>query len=178
MITENLSLNYIQGTLELPNQTDKKVIPFFTRIIATGFYSGYSPIAPGTAGSLVALAIYWILNLTNPIIFSILIITTFFIGIISSNKMELILGEDPPVVVIDEIVGMWISLIFIQKSLFIVITAFFIFRIYDIIKPQPARFVEKFKNGWGIMLDDVVSGIYSNITLQFIIIIIHNLLPL
>ncbi len=160
--------------MEQPHQTDKKVNPFFIRIIATGFYSGYSPIAPGTVGSLVALVIYWILNLINPIIFFIVIIITFFIGIISSQRMELILGEDPPAVVIDEIVGMWISLLFIHKNHFLVIAAFFIFRIYDIIKPQPARFVEKFKNGWGIMLDDVVSGIYSNITLQLIIIIIHK----
>ncbi|MBI4810631.1 MAG: phosphatidylglycerophosphatase A [Ignavibacteriales bacterium] len=157
-----------------PNLTEKKTIPSISKLLATGFYSGYSPIAPGTAGSLVGLAIYLIPGFENTILFSVVIVLTFIIGVLTSKQMEQALGEDPPPVVIDEIVGMWISLLFLPKSFFLIVVAFFLFRIFDIIKPQPARFVEKFKSGWGIMLDDVVAGVYSNIVTQLIILVIQH----
>lgn len=158
-----------------PNLTEKKTILSISKLLATGFYSGYSPIAPGTAGSLVGLAIYLIPGFENTILLSVVIVLTFIIGIFTSKQMEQALGEDPPPVVIDEIVGMWISLLFLPKGFFIAVVAFFLFRIFDIIKPQPARLVEKFKNGWGIMLDDVVAGVYANIVTQLIILVIQQI---
>jgi phosphatidylglycerophosphatase A len=148
-----------------------KNIPFIHKFFATGFYSGFSPIVPGTAGSLVGLLIYLIPGVENTYTLGALSIIFFFIGVYTSSSLEKQLGEDPSIVVIDEIVGMWISLFFLPKIPVIYIGAFVLFRIFDIIKPSPARQVERYKNGWGIMLDDVFAGIYANIVIQIILLI-------
>ena len=83
-----------------------------------------------------------------------------------SAKMETRFGDDPQIVVIDEIVGMWVSLLFLPKTVWISILAFIFFRVYDTVKPPPARRCEEFKNGWGIMLDDVAAGVYANLVVQ------------
>ena len=85
--------------------------------------------------------------------------------------MEKRLGEDPQIVVIDEIVGMWISLIILPKTIWIVLLAFFFFRVYDTIKPPPARSLEHLKHGLGIMLDDVAAGVYANISVRVILVL-------
>jgi len=165
----------MSDTLEPQNPTEKKTVSFFTKLNATGFYSGYSPVAPGTAGSLVGVAIYLIPGFENSLSMPIITIAAFFIGVLISNQMEKQLGDDPAPVVIDEIVGMWISLLFLPRQLLFVFTAFLLFRIFDIVKPQPARYVERFKNGWGIMLDDVVAGLYSNIAVRILILIFPSI---
>jgi phosphatidylglycerophosphatase A len=165
----------MSDTLEPQNPTEKKTVSFFTKLIATGFYSGYSPVAPGTAGSLVGVAIYLIPGFENSLSMPIITIAAFFIGVLISNQMEKQLGDDPAPVVIDEIVGMWISLLFLPRQLLFVFTAFLLFRIFDIVKPQPARYIERFKNGWGIMLDDVVAGLYSNIAVRILILIFPSI---
>lgn len=85
--------------------------------------------------------------------------------------MEIYAGEDPACVVIDEIVGMWITLIFIPKTLLLAACGFLLFRVFDIIKPQPASYVERYRYGTGIMLDDVVAALYSNILLQILMLL-------
>ena len=159
----------MKDTLNQQNLNKNNSISFLTKFIATGLYSGYSPVAPGTAGSVVGILFLLIPGFGTPIPLATAVIIGFFIGTYTSNRMEKQLGEDPPPVVIDEIVGMWISLLFLPKGLFVVFTAFIFFRIFDIVKPQPARYMEKLKHGWGIMLDDVVAGIYANLTTQLII---------
>ena len=142
---------------------------FLVRFFATGFYSGYFPFAPGTAGSAVGLLIYWIPNFENTIILSVCTALMLIIGIVVSGKMERHFGDDPPIVVIDEVVGMWITLLLLPKSILLSLAGFILFRIFDIIKPPPARNLEALKNGWGIMLDDVMAGIYGNIVLQILV---------
>ena len=85
--------------------------------------------------------------------------------------MEQRYGHDPAEVTIDEVVGMWISLFLLPKKIFIVIAAFFVFRFFDIIKPFPARKFDKMHGGFGIMMDDVIAGIYTNIILQIALLI-------
>jgi phosphatidylglycerophosphatase A len=145
-----------------------KHIPPLHIFFATGGYSGFSPIAPGTAGSLVGLLIYLIPGVNDNYFLIILSVLFFIVGIITSSKIEKAIGDDPGIIVIDEIVGMWVSLLFLPKKVPFYLGAFILFRLFDIIKPEPARKVEKIKKGWGIMLDDVVAGIYTNISLQFI----------
>ncbi len=154
-------------------ESDKKSknIPFLHLFFATGFYSGYSPFAPGTAGSLVGIFIYLIPGIEQPIILISLSILFFIIGIVTSSHLEKKLGDDPSIVVIDEIVGMWVSLLFLPKQLAVYIGAFLLFRLFDIVKPPPARQVERLSGGWGIMLDDVFAGIYANIIMQIILIV-------
>jgi len=151
------------------HQNNSTPPPFLVRFFATGFFSGYFPFAPGTAGSAVGLLIYWIPNFENTIILSACTAIMLAIGIVVSGKMEHCYGEDPPIVVIDEVVGMWITLLLLPKSIIMSVAAFLLFRIFDIIKPPPARNLEALKNGWGIMLDDVMAGIYGNLVLQLLL---------
>jgi phosphatidylglycerophosphatase A len=153
-----------QQAKELRNQHK---ISLFSKLIATGFFFGYSPIAPGTAGSVVAVLIYWFFLSSN---FQLLIISILFfvLGIFTSTKFEQRNGHDPSIVVVDEIVGMWVSLLFIEKKVGTILTAFLIFRLMDIIKPPPARKFDRSEGGFGIMMDDVIAGIYANVLTQII----------
>ena len=92
--------------------------------------------------------------------------------------MEKWYGHDPAEVTIDEVVGMWISLFLLPKKIFVVLSAFILFRILDIIKPPVSRKFDKMHGGLGIMMDDVIAGIYTNIILQFALLIpiINNFL--
>ena len=148
---------------------------FYVRLLAMGFFAGYSPFAPGTAGSIVGLAIYFIPGMETPIALSIASLAGFFSGVGVSTMMTKQLGEDPPVVVIDEIVGMWISLILLPKTLAVALLAFLFFRIYDIFKPPPARRMERVRDGWGIMLDDVVAAVYANVSVRLILIAVPTI---
>ncbi len=150
-------------------------VSFFTKFIATGLFSGYVPIAPGTAGSFVGLLLYMIPGMEAPLTLGVVTVVIFFAGIVASKQMEKTFGEDPSIVVIDEVVGMWISLLFLPKGMWIALLAFLFFRIFDIFKPPPARQLEPLKNGWGIMLDDVVAGVYANIAVQIILYFIPKL---
>jgi phosphatidylglycerophosphatase A len=146
----------------------------FARTIATGFGTGYFPIAPGTVGSLAILIAYWICPEISALQLIMIIIGLTALGIytatITETEMKKKLGSDkgndPGIIVIDEIIGMLIALLFIPKTTFFLITAFILFRIFDIAKPYPARTMEKLHGGWGIVLDDVVAGIYANIVIQ------------
>lgn len=159
-------------------------IPFLAGFVATGFYSGYSPWASGTVGTLVGLALYLIPGAEQPAVLALMIAAGFFAGVFSSARVADIVGHqltrtaelakstfqkddhksaDPSIVVIDEIVGMWITLLFLPKTIPVMIAGFFAFRAMDILKPQPARYLERIPNGWGIMLDDVVAGVYANL---------------
>ena len=137
---------------------------FLTKLhffLATGFYSGYSPVAPGTVGSLVLLLILWFspaLSVINHIVGFCLI---FFIGVWSSTKVAQKTGKDPSIVVIDEMAGMWIPLSICPKSVLSYFFAFLLFRFFDIVKPFPIKTSEKLPNGWGVMMDDVLAGVYS-----------------
>jgi phosphatidylglycerophosphatase A len=133
------------------------------RIFATGLYTGYSPIASGTAGSLLACAVYCIPGFERPVVLAGICVVTFFLGVLASARMERALGEDPSVVVIDEVVGMWISLFLLPKTIAALVLAFLLFRLFDILKPPPARQSERYRNGWGIMTDDVIAGVYANL---------------
>ena len=148
-------------------------INLLERLLGSGFFSGYIPIAPGTFGSLVALAIYLIPGFENPTILLTLISLFSIIGIYTGNKFEKVYGKDPAQCTIDEMVGMWITLLFIPKYIWYILIAFIIWRILDIIKPFPANIVEKIKGGWGIMLDDIVAGIYSLILVHIIVYFIN-----
>jgi phosphatidylglycerophosphatase A len=90
--------------------------------------------------------------------------------------MEKILGKDPKECTIDEFVGTWISFLFLPKNIIILIIAFLLWRILDILKPPPANKMENLREGWGIMLDDVVSGFYTMLIMQ--IIIYFEIIPL
>jgi len=144
------------------------------KIISTAFGVGYFPLAPGTMGSLAALIVYWISPEITAIQLAMIILGISALGIYTAtiteremkNKLGQERGIDPGIVVIDEVIGMLIALLFVPKTAFYLIAAFIFFRIFDITKPYPIRRMEKFPGGWGIVLDDVIAGIYANIAIQ------------
>ncbi len=138
------------------------------KLVSTFFFAGYFPVAPGTFGSLIALAIIWFLV---PDFFYILVpisLVLFFVSVWSAGWAEEIFGHDGSQIVIDEVTGMAISLVFVPHRLGYFAAAFFLFRIFDIIKPPPARNAERLKGGWGVTMDDVVAGIYANLVLHLV----------
>lgn len=144
----------------------------FHYVIATGFGLGYSPIAPGTAGSLLALLIAFFIFEGNYIFLTVATIIFFGIGIVSATFVEKEKGtEDPSLVVIDEIVGMWIGLLFIPPLWWMFLISFLLFRLFDILKPFPINAAQKLSNGWGIMMDDVLAGLYTLVSMHLLLLI-------
>lgn len=147
------------------------MIHFLKKSIGSGLFSGYFPFAPGTIGSIFALLIFLIPGFENYFIIIPFIVVSFAIGIPLGNYFEEIYSKDPKQFTLDEFTGMWIALLATPKSIELILLTFAIWRILDIYKPFPANKAEQLKGGWGIMLDDVVSGMYS-----LIIIIIFKVL--
>lgn len=143
------------------------------RTLGSGFFTGYIPFASGTFGSLFALGIYLIPGFENPTILLTLISLFSIIGIYVGSKFEEVYGKDPAQCTIDEFVGMWITLLFVPKYILYIVFAFVIWRILDIVKPFPVNILEKIKGGWGIMLDDIMAGLYSLILVHIIIYFIN-----
>jgi phosphatidylglycerophosphatase A len=145
----------------------------FDKILGTFFYTGYLPKMPGTYTSFMALLLFMIPGFENPFLLMILISFFTAVGVLLGNKFEKVHGKDPSIFTLDEVVGTWISLLFVKKTIYFVLIAFVIWRILDILKPYPANLVEKIEGGWGIMLDDIISGIYTLIIMTAIINIIN-----
>lgn len=144
-------------------------VPFPVKIFASGLYSGFSPVATGTVGSAVGLLLYFIPGFEHPYIIMPVCFLLLLLGIKAADSMEKVYGHDPAEVTIDEVLGMWISLLFLPKTLLIAAVAFVVFRIFDIIKPFPAKQFDAQRGGFGIMFDDVVAGTYTNLLLQILV---------
>jgi len=142
------------------------------KIVATLFYTGYFPVAPGTIGTLVAVAVYLLIpevffqELSSVLPFLILL---SLLGVYITGSAERSMSKDDRRIVLDEFVGFFFGLIFLPKNLVLILIAFILFRIFDIFKPEPIFRLQKLKSGWGIMSDDIIAGIYTNICLQIII---------
>jgi phosphatidylglycerophosphatase A len=152
------------------------------KLLATGFYTGYTPIAPGTAGSLIGVIIYLgMYHLFWPYYLLILIALTFF-GIWLSNQATIYFfkKKDSKRIVIDEIIGFLITMfliipaetsfsdIFLFRYGKFIIVGFLVFRVIDILKPFPLRRLERLPGGWGVMCDDLLAGVYANLVMQAI----------
>lgn len=136
-------------------------------IIATAFGSGYSPIAPGTAGSAVGLLLFWPLHQLPAAAQVAAVVVLYFVGVAASTRVARGVGiEDPGIVVVDEVVGMWTSLLFLPLTPTMAVAGFLLFRVLDVFKPYPARQFESLPGGWGIMTDDLMAGIYANLLLR------------
>ena len=140
-------------------------------LISSFGYVGFFPIAPGTAGSLAALALYALVRWIDlPIVELAAILGVFAVGVWAATKTETLLGStDPGPIVIDEVLGMLITLAWLPLSLTGVLVGFVLFRVYDVIKPYPARRFEDMHGGWGVMLDDAMAGVYGQVTLRLLV---------
>jgi len=140
-------------------------------LVACGFGSGLSPFAPGTVGTLFAWVTF---PLLRPLMsdFELLgfLVISFIGGVLAAHKTGADLGViDHGSIVWDEIVPFWLVLVFCPAGWLWQCTAFLLFRVFDIVKPQPARyFDEKVKNGFGVMTDDLVAGAYTLLVLALL----------
>ena len=141
---------------------------------ATGFYSGYAPVAPGTAGSIVGLIFIWLffgpLWKHSPALCLIVFAILFAISCWISDEAERLFDEhDSPKIVIDEVLGMAATMFGNPLTFPYVMLGFLLFRVADVIKPWPASWIDRhMRNGAGVMLDDLAAAIYANIVLQVI----------
>lgn len=134
--------------------------------LGSGLGTGYAPIASGTFGSALAVAWCFIPGAAQLGVLLPLVVGLLFLGAKAAERMEAYYGPDPAEVTVDEVVGQWITFLFLPISTPLLIAGFFLFRIFDIIKPYPARRIDRRRGGWPIMLDDVVAGVYANLVLQ------------
>ena len=145
------------------------------KLNATVLGAGYSPFAPGTMGALVGVLILFLIKWLQPDLqyftWGLLLATLIFtvLGVWSTNELESEWGKDPSKVVVDELIGVWIAVLWIPVETQWLILGFILFRFFDITKPLGIRKLEEIKGGWGVMLDDVGAGIYANIVLQIIV---------
>jgi len=142
---------------------------YFILFLATGFGAGYSPVIPGTAGTLVAIPIFLILSAISSPIYEITLVAFFFLAVWTSDKAQVHWGvKDDRRIVIDEIMGFLITMLWVPGTFFFVILGFLLFRFFDIIKPPPIRLLERARRGYGVVLDDVLAGVYANVVLHVI----------
>ncbi|MFH1888629.1 MAG: phosphatidylglycerophosphatase A [Candidatus Omnitrophota bacterium] len=139
---------------------------FIIRTISTFFYVGYLPLMPGTFASIAALFVFYSVK-ENNFIYALLTLGLIILGFLVSGRAERVFDrKDSPLIVIDEVCGMLLSLIFIPYDIKLVISAFILFRILDILKPYPARRVQNLSGSIGIMGDDIIAALYTNVILQ------------
>ena len=133
--------------------------------IATCAHIGYAPVAPGTFGSAAALVLYYLVRRQASTTIELVTIgVVLIVGLWSATEAEHHFGGiDPGPVVIDEVIGMLITLAFHPVNVLGALTGFFIFRVLDVVKPWPARRLELLPGGLGVVLDDVMAGIYGNL---------------
>ena len=142
--------------------------------VAYGFGSGAMPIAPGTAGTLVAVIIYLLLPQISPLIYVSLLLISFVFGVWICGKTAQDIGiKDPSGIVWDEFLGYWITMFMAPSGWIWVIIGFVLFRLLDIVKPWPIKWADKqIGGGMGIMLDDVLAGIMAALSIQAIVILL------
>jgi len=135
-------------------------------VLASAFGAGYAPVASGTVGSFVTVVAIWLLPLT-PLRIAVALVVVTLIGIWAGSRVERVLGKkDPGIIVIDEVAGMLLSVILLPRTIPVLITAFLLFRLFDIWKPFPARESQVLTGGLGVMVDDLIAGFYTLILIM------------
>lgn len=172
----------------------KSPIKNIYEFIATFFLVGKIAKAPGTFGTLAAAIIYYYLPLISPFVrgmtggdtlifpfvrgtqgvlydspfWLVFLIALFFLGVYVSTKAEVTMGHDNGHIVIDEVVGYWFALYLFQPSLYYVVFGFLLFRLFDIAKPYPINKLQNLPKGWGVMVDDLMAGVYTALALGIV----------
>lgn len=140
------------------------------QFLALGFGSGLAPKAPGTFGTLAAIPLFLLLSLLTPIMYLLAVAVVSIVGIYICGKAAEDVGvHDHPAIVWDEFAGFFITMIMVPISWQSIVVGFVLFRLFDILKPWPISFIDKkISGGLGIMLDDILAGIFSLIIMQLI----------
>ena len=138
------------------------------RFVATAGYTGYAPVAPGTVGSLVGLMLLAaVRQIDNAWLEPTVLLVVIVVGIWAADRVEAEAGrEDPGIVVVDEVAGMLLTMLFLPLTWLSGVIGFLAFRGFDIVKPFPAGRAERLPGGLGIMTDDLVAAIYAAVALR------------
>lgn len=146
---------------------ENRFIRYLVVCLATGFYSGYSPIAPGTAGTLVAVPLYVMVSRLSSVFHALVLLIVLVIAWGLSRRAEvLFLRRDSERIVIDEMAGFLVTMGFVPPAPMYLFLGFIFFRLFDIVKPFPIRRLEGLGGGWGVVADDVMAGIYGHLALR------------
>lgn len=146
------------------------------------FWVGNIRFAPGTIGSLVTAIIYFLLPTkwfyengvidVNSYIYMLLVVVAIsLLSVYLTTKAESVLGHDNKRIVLDEFCGMMLSFLFLPKTIMTIVYCFVLFRVFDIAKPFPINKSQAMKGGWGIVIDDLLAGIYTNVLLQILLLV-------
>ncbi len=168
----------VKETSQTPAQAGAGV-ELWKRVLASGFFSGYSPVAPGTAGSAVALAVLWLCCPASGYRGSSAVV---WLGVAAAillaggwwvaSQVEREWGKDSKRVVVDEFLGQTLAIALLPKDPMLWGAAFVAFRALDVVKPFPARRLERLSGGAGVMADDVAAGLYANVCVQILRLVI------
>ena len=143
---------------------------FVNKAIVSVFFIGYLPLIPGTFGSLAGIGLFCLLRQANSFVYFLSLAIVILLGLSVSGRAEKLFNKkDPSRVVIDEVAGMLVALVFMPLDLRIIILGFILFRIFDTVKPYPADKIQNLHGAVGIMADDIIAGIYTNIVLQVVL---------
>lgn len=136
-------------------------------LVSSFFYLGYSPVAPGTVGTLGAVILFYVISGFSHAFYLFFIVVLIIFSVWVSEVARIRLGDsDPSRIVIDEVCGFLVTMILIPPSIINIALGFLLFRFFDILKPPPIRRSETLPGGLAIVADDVLAGIYANILLQ------------
>ncbi|MGA7829319.1 MAG: phosphatidylglycerophosphatase A [Geobacteraceae bacterium] len=143
----------------------------FIVLCASWFGTGFSPFASGTVGTLAAIPLYLILSYLSLPLYLLTLLAFFFFSCWAAGHAEEIFNEkDSGKIVIDEVIGYVITMTAVPPSWLSIVAGFLLFRFFDITKIPPARYFDrKMKNGYGVVLDDVVAGIYACLSLHLLL---------
>lgn len=148
--------------------------PTWAKLVGTVLGAGLSPVAPGTAGTLVALPVAVLLTYTPLWLQAMVLVGVTAIGTLAADLLARRSEEqDPQQIVVDEFAGMLLTLIGVEMNVWLVICGFALFRVFDITKPFPIRWLDRnVKGGWGIMLDDLAAGLLARLILFLVSVVV------
>ncbi len=146
---------------------------FAAKALSTCFGIGYFPGAPGTVTSIVvALGYFFLPVLHNPALLLTLVLLSTGVGIWAGGVMEEHYGNDPSIVTIDELAGQWLALVALPEGVWPVALALVFFRFFDIAKPGPVDALQRLPGGWGIMMDDLLAGLFANLSVRLLLLLL------
>ncbi len=149
-----------------PKAAPEGLLATVATVLATGFGAGYSPVAPGTAGTLVAVPLALLLPagaIAQAAALAAVIAVSIWAADVTARRVGL---KDPGLIVADEIAGFFVSVAFLPPTTTTLVAGFLLFRLFDIAKPPPCRQAEALPGGLGVVADDLLAGVYANLVLR------------
>jgi phosphatidylglycerophosphatase A len=163
---------------EMSSKSGRPTRDFIVKVFATGFGFGFSPIAPGTVGALWGVGIYLLLTFLGvgmPIYVAVVVVLVAVSIPICSRAERLFGGKDPGKIVLDEIVSVPITLFLVPMKIPLIAIGFVLNRLFDIVKIPPAQQSQKLRGGLGVVMDDVIAGIQSNLVMHLMVFLYSRL---